>query len=155
MYPLPNKVFCLFIFLLEPFLSPSLGLIISLQIAFRCCCSSSSLCKNMQVRAPDTRSVLIWARSDLLALARCLRALLYTTSFRFLEVSLMGEDSSLREMEDEETKGSERSPRFKEERRCVELKGSSPLASSHITFPFFSSPAGLHGVTSACKFDKG
>ncbi|TWW64711.1 4SNc-Tudor domain protein p100 co-activator [Takifugu flavidus] len=58
-------------------------------------------------------------------------------------------------MEDEETKGSERSPRFKEERRCVELKGSSPLASSHITFPFFSSLAGLHGVTSACKFDKG
>lgn len=33
----------------------------------------------------------------------------------------MGEDSSLRAKEDEETKGreSERSPRFKEERRCV------------------------------------
>lgn len=67
----------------------------------------------------------------------------------------MEEDSSLREMEDEETKGSERSPRFKAERRCVELKGSSPLSSSHITFPFFSPLAGLHGVTSACKFDEG
>lgn len=37
----------------------------------------------------------------------------------------------------------------------LQLKGGFPLSSSHITFPFFSSPAGLHGVTSACKFDKG
>lgn len=47
----------------------------------------------------------------------------------------MDEDSSLREMEDEETKGRERSPRFKEERRCViAVEGKFPLSSSHITF---------------------
>lgn len=49
----------------------------------------------------------------------------------------MGEDSSLREMEDEETKCRKRRPRFKEERRCViavERKFPSLLLPHHFSF---------------------
>lgn len=60
----------------------------------------------------------------------------------------MAEDSSLREMEDEETKGRERSPRFKEERRCVivvEGKFPSLLLPHHLSFLLISRrPARCH-----------
>lgn len=58
----------------------------------------------------------------------------------FPEFSLMDKDSLLRETGGEETKGSKRSPRFKEDRRCVTgVEGKFPSLSAHITFPFFSS----------------
>lgn len=55
----------------------------------------------------------------------------------FPEFYLMDKDSSLRDIGGEETKGSKRSPRFKEDRRCViGVEGKFP---SPPTSPFLSS----------------